>query len=95
MKSFQQGAIVPANVNNRVVLQMLEALIHGSAMVNIWLACTAAIEVVLIELGWLHFIVQVDGEIILDHCPQGESLSMIGLAAGATEIVCQWLHAKV
>ena len=57
-------------------------------MVNVWLACTAAIEVVLIELGWLHFIVQVDGEIILDYCPQRETLSMISLAAGATEVVC-------
>ena len=74
---------------------MLEALIHGSAMVNVWLACTAAIEIVLIEFDWLHFIVQVDGEIILNHCSQRETLSMVGLAAGATEIVCQWLHAKV
>ena len=74
---------------------MLEALIHGSAMVNVWLTRAAAIEVVLIELGWLHFIVQVYGEIILDHCPQRESFSPHGLSCSATEIVCQWLHAKV
>jgi hypothetical protein len=77
------------------VLEVFEAPKEGSAMVNVWLTCAATVEVVLVELGWFHCIIQVDGQVILDHCPQREALGLHSLFCSAAKIVCQWLPAKV
>jgi hypothetical protein len=74
---------------------VFEALIKGSTMVNVWLTCAATVKIVLVELGWFHCMIQVDGEIILDHCSQGKLFGCHRLFRSAAEIVCQWLHAKV
>jgi hypothetical protein len=69
------------------MLEMLEALKEGSAMINIWLTCAAAIKIVLVELGWFHCIVQVDGQVIFNHCSQREAFGCHSLFCSATKIV--------